>query len=94
MKITGYQASIIVLVLKVDKENKQRTFPNTELGTALEIYKQIKQLISIEWDKQIFKEWEIKLNSEQKVFLTKLINDRDWSVDDAEEKITLIELLV
>lgn len=48
MKITGYQVSIIVLVLKVDKENKQRTFPNTELGTALEIYKQIKQLISIE----------------------------------------------
>jgi len=90
MKIKIEQLWLINLVLQVDNEKKQRTFPLAELVIAWEIFKEIKKLVK----EDKFTEWEIKLNSEQKVFLTKLIDEYRFSVWDYETVTDLKKLLI
>lgn len=89
MKITVWELSIINLVLQVDWEGKSKQYPLSELTTASDIFKEIKKCVGIikndKWeDMEVFKDWEIELTSEQKVFITKLIDERSWTVGDAE----------
>ena len=92
MKLTSYQVSIISLVLKIDKEGKQRTFPLEELTTASDIFKKIKDCIPKEQG-EVFTECEAKFTSEENVFITKLVNERNWAVEDADHLFDLKELL-
>lgn len=80
MNTTASQLSIINLVLQIDSEWKAKQFPISELVIASEIFKEIKKCV--EWDKLI--DGEIDLTSEQKVFITKLIDERSWTVTDSE----------
>lgn len=98
MKITGYQVSIIDLVLIQDKEWKFRTFPLNELSIASSIYKKIKTGITIikideNTGTKKYNEIELKLTSEEKVFITKLVDERNWTVNDADELEELKKLL-
>ena len=89
MKITTGQLAIINLVLQIDGEGKAKQYALSELTTASDIFKEIKKCV--EDDK--FIDGEINLTSEQKVFLTKLIDERTWTVNDAEVVFELKTLL-
>lgn len=64
----------------IDNEWKAKNFPLSELVIAWDIFKEIKKCVK----EDKFIEWEIELNSEQKVFLTKLIDAKNFTVNDAE----------
>ena len=89
MKITTGQLSIINLVLQIDGEGKAKQYALSELTTASDIFKEIKKCVKD--DK--FIDGEVKLTSEQKVFITKQIDERKWTVNDAEVVFELKELL-
>ena len=80
MKIQVWELAIVNLVLQVDNEWKAKSFPLSELLIAWDIFKEIKKCVKD--DK--FIDWEIELTSEQKVFLTKLIDAKNFTVNDAE----------
>lgn len=80
MKITVSQLSIINLVLQIDWEWKAKQFPLSELLIASEIFKEIKKNVKDD----LLIDGDIELTSEQKVFITKLIDERSWTVTDAE----------
>jgi hypothetical protein len=89
INLTVNQLAIINLILQVDKDWKQKTYSLWELQIANDIFKEIKN--NVKDDK--FQDWIANFNSEQKVFITKLINDREWGVLDAEHVFKLKELL-
>lgn len=89
MKITTGQLAIVNLVLQVDKEWKAKQYALSELTIASDIFKEIKKCVKD--DK--FIDGEIDLTSEQKVFITKLIDDREWTVGDADNVFDLKDLL-
>ena len=89
MKITKEQLSIINVILQVDKEGKSKQFGLSDLSIASDVFKEIKKLV-VE-DK--FTDGEIELTSEQKVFITKLIDERDWTVMDADFVFALKTLI-
>jgi hypothetical protein len=106
MKITVNQLGLINTILQVDKEGKTRQFPLAELTTASDIFKEIKKLTepkeidvpqkdgSVKKEThEFFKEGELELTSEQKVFITKLIDERDFTVYDAEVVFELKKLI-
>ena len=45
MKTTAEQLGIINLVLQVDKDNKAKQYPLSELTTASDIFKEIKKCV-------------------------------------------------
>ena len=89
MKVTQNQLGVLNLVLQLDKEWKAKQYILSELSLASDIFKEIKKLV-VE-DK--FIDWEIELTSEQKVFLTKWIDERTWVVSDADIVFELKVLL-
>lgn len=89
MKVTIWQLAIINICLQLDNEWKAKTYGLWELITASEIFKEIKKCVKD--DK--FIDWEIKLTSEQKVFITKIIDARNWTINDAEIVFSLKELI-
>jgi hypothetical protein len=97
MKINVQQLAIISYILQLDKEGKAKQFALAELTTASDIFKEIKKCTKkkeIEGKmNEVFKDGEIELTSEQKVFLTKLIDERDWTVNDAETIFELKKLI-
>lgn len=96
MKVTGYQVSLVHLVLRVNKENTQRQFPIEELGTASAIMKVIKPGINVTKEGNVdgtYKDIEVDFTSEEKVFLSKMLKERSWAVVDAEPLFELQELL-
>ena len=80
MNITSSQLSIINLVLQIDSEWKAKQFPLSELVIASEIFKEIKKNVKDD----LLIDGDIELTSEQKVFITKLIDERSWTVIDSE----------
>lgn len=91
MKISPQKLSIINLLLQIDNDWKARQFPIQELSIALEIFSQIKK--NVDESGNNFIDGEITLTSEQKVFLLKLIDERSWTVVDAEHVFDLKSLL-
>lgn len=89
MKVTPQQLSIINLLLQIDWEGKAKQYALSELTIASDIFKEIKKNV----DEDKFIEWEIELTSEQKVFITKQIDERKWTVGDAENIFELKTLL-
>jgi len=89
MKLTELQLWIINLVLQVKEDWTAKTYALAELAIASDIFKEIKKCVKD--DK--FIAGEVKLTSEQKVFLTKAIDERNWSVADADIIFTLKELI-
>lgn len=89
MKITATELGIINLVIQIDGEGKPRQFALAELSTASSIFKAIKT--SVKEDK--FVDGDVKLSSEEKVFLTKLIDERTWTVGDSDAIFDLKKLL-
>ena len=89
MKLTAIQHSIINLILQVDPSGEQKVYALGQLSMAYEIFKSIWKNI----DGECFIEGEVDLSSEQKVFLTRLIEERNWPVSDGENVLTLKELL-
>jgi hypothetical protein len=97
MKITTQQLGLVNFVLQIDKEGKSKQFPLAELTLASDIFKEIKKCTEkkMEGEKEIeiFVDGEVDITSEQKVFITKLIDERDWTVQDSEAVFTLKALL-
>lgn len=89
MKITFGQLAIVNLIIQVDSEGKAKQFALAELTTASDIFKEIKKCVK----EDKFIDGEIELTSEQKVFLTKLIDERTWMVGDSESVFELKTLL-
>lgn len=89
MKITVSQLSIINLVLQIDWEWKAKQFPLSELLIASEIFKEIKKNVKDD----LLIDGDIELTSEQKVFITKLIDERSWTVTDAENIFEVKKML-
>ena len=89
MKVTIGQLAIINLCLQVDNEWKAKTYGLGELTTASEIFKEIKKCVK----EDEFEDWEIDLTSEQKVFITKIVDARNWTINDAEIVFSLKELI-
>lgn len=89
MKITVWQLAIINLILQVDSEWKAKQYAIAELTTASDIFKEIKKCVK----EDKFIDWEIELTSEQKVFITKQIDERKWGVTEAEIIFELKNLL-
>ena len=89
IKLSPAQLSIINVVLQVDGEGKAKQYPIGELVIASDIFKAIKQCVKD--DK--FVEGNINFSSEQKVFITKAIDERSWGVVDAEVIFELKEIL-
>lgn len=89
MNITSSQLSIINLVLQIDSEWKAKQFPLSELVIASEIFKEIKKNVKDD----LLIDGDIELTSEQKVFITKLIDERSWTVTDAEHIFEIKKLL-
>ena len=89
MLLTKVQLGLINFVLQQDKEGKQKQYPLSELTIASDIFKELKKLVV----NDLFEDGEVELTSEQKVFIIKLIDDRNWTVNDAEEVFNLKALL-
>lgn len=89
MNITSSQLSIINLVLQIDSEWKAKQFPLSELVIASEIFKEIKKNVKDD----LLIDGDIELTSEQKVFITKLIDERTWTVIDSEIVFEIKKLL-
>jgi len=89
MKLKAGQFGIINLILQVDSEMKAKQYNLSDLTTASAIFKEVKKNLKGE----MFIDWEAELTSEQKVFLTKLIDERTWTVNDAEIVFELKELI-
>lgn len=89
MKISAGQLAIINLVLQIDNDGKAKQYALSELSVANEIFTEVKK--NVKEDK--FVDGEIDLTSEQKVFITKLIDERSWTVQDAEAVFDLKKLI-
>lgn len=89
MNITSSQLSIINLVLQIDSEWKAKQFPLSELVLASDIFKEIKKNVKDD----LLIDGDIELTSEQKVFITKLIDERSWTVTDAENIFEVKKML-
>lgn len=80
MKLTAQQFGLINMVIQIDWEWKAKQFPLSELVIASEIFKEIKKNVKDD----LLMDGDIELTSEQKVFITKLIDERSWTVIDSE----------
>lgn len=89
MIFTANQQSIINILIQVEQNGEPKVYPLGQLSIANEIYKAIWKNV----EGKNFIDWEVDLSSEQKVFITKLIDERNWTVGDAENVFQLKELL-
>ena len=89
MKLTAQQFGLINMVIQIDWEWKAKQFPLSELVIASEIFKEIKKNVKDD----LLIDGDIELTSEQKVFITKLINERNWTVNDSEVVFSLKDLI-
>lgn len=89
MKLTANQQSIINILIQVDTNGWPKVYPLGQLSTAHDIFKEIWK--NVEWEN--FIDGEVDFSSEQKVFITRLIDERNWSVVEAESIFKLKELL-
>ena len=89
VKLSPAQLSIINVILQVDGEGKAKQYPLSELTVASEIFKAIKQCVK----EDKFVEGKLNFTSEQKVFITKQIDERNWTVVDAEVVFELKSIL-
>lgn len=89
MKLTANQHKIINVLIQVDPNGAPKVYPLGQLETAHDIFKAIWKNV----EGENFVDGEVKLSSEQKVFITRLIDERQWSVVEAESIFKLKELL-
>lgn len=89
MKLTAQQFGLINMVIQIDWEWKAKQFPLSELVIASEIFKEIKKNVKDD----LLIDGDIELTSEQKVFITKLIDERSWTVTDAENIFEVKKML-
>lgn len=87
MKVTTWELWVINLVLQIDKEWKARQFPFAKLKQALDIFEKLK--VNVKEDK--FIDGELKLTSEEKVFIKELLEEREFGVIDAPSVFSLID---
>lgn len=80
MNVSPQELSLINALLQIDNEWKARTFSISDLKIGMDIFTQIKKCVVDDH----FVDWSIKLSTEQKVFLMKLIEAQNFTVLDAE----------
>ena len=97
MKINVQQLAIVSYILQLDKEGKAKQFALAELTIASDVFKELKKCTEKKVvdgkENEVFKDGEIELTSEQKVFITKLIDEREWTVNDADVVFELKKLI-
>lgn len=89
MELTATQLGRINIVLQLRDDGQARQFPLSELIIANDIYKKMKECSK---DEQ-FIDGKVDFTSEEKVFISKLINQRNWALADAEQVFELQKLL-
>lgn len=89
MKIKANHLAIINLVLNVDTEGKAKNYNISDLTKASDIYKEIMK--NTKDDR--FIDGEVELTSEHKVFINKLVEERSWSVQDADAVFSLKDMI-
>lgn len=85
MKFTAQQIGIINLVIQTNADGSTRNFPLSELSTASDIYEKLMKNVK----DNNFVDGNVDLTSEQNVFISKLLDERSWSVLDASHVFAL-----
>lgn len=89
MKLSPQNLAIINNVIQIWQNWEARKYSLADLNIANTIFTEIKKCVKD--DK--FIEWNIPLTSEQKVFILKFIDEKDWTIGNAESVIETRNIL-
>ena len=81
------ELGIISTVVQITSDQKPRQFPIGDLVIATAIFNKLKSST----EKDIFIESEVDFTSEEKVFISKLVNEFSFPVVDGESVASLLE---